>query len=208
MADALRLLTSDGVELEAEQVIVENERARMVLCHPHPLHGGTMKSLVISELFSALPRLSISCLRFNFRGVGESGGTHDAGDAERLDVLAAVDAFADDASPLVIAGWSFGADVTLSLHLPVVAGWIAIAPPLRYGTSFDAVAADPRPKLILLAAHDEFRPAAEVEIITAGWTATTTETVPGASHFFVGRTDRLVDLVRTWISGEIFENRP
>lgn len=167
-----------------------------------------MKSLVISELFTALPRLGISCLRFNFRGVGESGGTHDHGDAERLDVLAAVDGLADDASPLVIAGWSFGADVTLSMHLPIVAGWIAIAPPLRYGTSFDAVAADPRPKLILLAAHDEFRPAVEVEVITAGWTATTTETVPGASHFFVGRTDRLVDLVSTWMNGEIFETQP
>ena len=167
-----------------------------------------MKSLVISELFTALPRLGISCLRFNFRGVGESAGTHDHGDAERLDVLAAVDGFADDALPLVIAGWSFGADVTLSAPVPTVAGWIAIAPPLRYGTSFDAVAADPRPKLVLLAAHDEFRPAAEVGVITACWTATTTETVPGASHFFVGRTDRLVDLVRTWMSGEVLERRP
>ncbi len=166
-----------------------------------------MRSLVISELFAALPRLGVSCVRFNFRGVGESSGAHDHGDAERLDVLAAVDGFDDTTSPLVIAGWSFGADVTLSIDEPIVGGWIAIAPPLRYGSSFEAVAADPRPKLVLLAAHDEFRDAAEVAAITASWTATTTEKVPGASHFFVGRTDRLVDLVGLWMSDESFGNR-
>ncbi len=166
-----------------------------------------MRSLVISELFAALPALGISCLRFNFRGVGESDGTHDTGDAERLDVLAAAEAFADESSPLVILGWSFGADVTLSIDRSNVAGWIAIAPPLRYGTDFATVGADLRPKLVVLAAHDEFRPAGEVAAITAGWTATTTETVAGASHFFVGRTDRLVDLAATWTRGEICDNR-
>ncbi len=166
-----------------------------------------MKSLVVSELFTALPGLGISCLRFNFRGVGESSGTHDDGDAERLDLVAAVDAFDHTTSPLVIAGWSFGADVTLSIDAARAAGWIAIAPPLRYGLGFADVAADSRPKLVILAAHDEFRPAAEVAEITAGWTATTTETVPGASHFFIGRTDRLVALVGTWMSDEVFGNR-
>ena len=207
MAELFRLLASDGVELEAERSFAEHERARLVLCHPHPLHGGTMKSLVISELFAALPALGISCLRFNFRGVGESSGTHDDGDAERLDLLAAVDAFTDAGTPLVLAGWSFGADVTLSVGSPMAAGWIAIAAPLRYGLGFEAVAVDSRPKLVILAAHDEFRPAAEVAAITAGWTATTTETVPGASHFFIGRTDRLVALVGEWMSDEIVENR-
>lgn len=207
MAELFRLLASDGVELEAERSSAEHEQARLVLCHPHPLHGGTMRSLVISELFTALPRLGISCLRFNFRGVGESSGTYDDGDAERLDLLAAVDVFTDAGTPLVLAGWSFGADVTLSVPAPMAAGWIAIAPPLRYGLGFETVAVDPRPKLVILAAHDEFRPAAQVGAITAGWTATTTETVAGASHFFVGRTDRLVDLVGEWMSDEFFRNR-
>ena len=166
-----------------------------------------MRSLVISELFAALPALGISCLRFNFRGVGESSGIHDDGDAERLDVLTAVDAFDDTTSPLVIAGWSFGADVTLSIDAPTVGGWIAIAPPLRYGCSFEAVAADARPKLVVLGAHDEFRDAAEVASITAGWSNTTTETVAGASHFFGGRTEHLVDLMGTWMRDEFFEIR-
>lgn len=166
-----------------------------------------MRSLVISELFAALPALGISCVRFNFRSVGESGGSHDDGDAERLDVLATVEAFNDESSPLVILGWSFGADVTLSIDGPNAAGWIAIAPPLRYGTDFTSVGADLRPKLVILAAHDEFRPAAEVAAITASWRATTTETVAGASHFFVGRTDRLIDLTATWTRREVLRNR-
>ncbi len=166
-----------------------------------------MRSLVISELFGALPTLGISCVRFNFRGVGESEGSHNDGDAERLDVLAASEAFDVERSPLVILGWSFGADVTLSIDRSNVAGWIAIAPPLRYGTDFATVGADPRPKLVILAAHDEFRPATEVAAITGSWTATTTETVAGASHFFVGRTDRLIDLAATWMRDELLRNR-
>ena len=207
MAELLRLIASDGVKLEAERAVAAHEYARMVLCHPHPLHGGTMRSLVISELFGALPALGISCVRFNFRGVGESGGSHDDGDAERLDVLAAIEAFDDESSPLVILGWSFGADVTLSIDQSNVAGWIAIAPPLRYGTDFTTVGADPRPKLVILAAHDEFRPATEVAAITETWTGTTTETVAGASHFFVGRTDRLIDLAATWMRDELLRHR-
>ena len=62
-----------------------------------------------------------------------------------------------------------------------------------------AVGADPRPKLVLLAEHDEFRPAGEVEAVTRAWHNTRTEVVGGASHFFVGRTGHLVDTVATWI---------
>ncbi len=166
-----------------------------------------MRSLVVSELFRALPEAGITCLRFNFRGVGESLGTHDHGDGERLDVVAALEACGTSSRSLVLAGWSFGGDIALSLHAPEIAGWIAIAPPLRFGHQFDAVAADPRPKLVILAAHDEFRPAAEVAGITREWLATTTETIAGASHFFVGRTERVVDLVRSWVEGEIVDSR-
>lgn len=164
-----------------------------------------MRSLVISELFRALPAAGISCLRFNFRGTGESLGTHDGGDAERLDVASALDASAGGVRPVFLAGWSFGADVALSMDQAEIRGWIAIAPPLRFGHRFDVVAADPRPKLVLLAAHDEFRPAAEVAAVTDRWPATTTETLAGASHFFVGRTDRVVALVQSWITGQLIE---
>ena len=159
-----------------------------------------MQSLVISELFRTLPAAGVSCLRFNFRGVGTSTGTHDDGDGERLDVRAAVEAFVPTtAAPLIVLGWSFGADVMLSVCEPEIAGWIAVAPPLRFGRGSESVAQDSRPKLVLLAEHDEFRDATEVESETAEWINTTTATIPGASHFFVGRTDRLAELTLAWI---------
>jgi Predicted hydrolase of the alpha/beta superfamily len=203
MAAPVSLVTTDGVDLEGEIASAPQERARAVLCHPHPLHGGTMRSLVISELFTALPRAGITCVRFNFRGVGMSTGTHDGGDGERLDVRAAIRALSvdapDDATPVVVVGWSFGADIALSIHDHQLAGWIGIAPPLRYAHDIDALALDPRPKLILLAERDEIRDAREVAAITGGWDACTTEVVPGASHFFIGRTDRLIRSVTTWV---------
>ena len=78
-----------------------------------------MRSIVISALFGALPDAGVTCLRFNFRGVEGSGGVHDEGDGERRDASAAIDAL--DAAdrrrriPLVLTGWSFGADVALSV---------------------------------------------------------------------------------------------
>ena len=92
---SLTLATSDGVSLEAERAVPDGtSRATVVLCHPHPQYGGTMRSIVIGALFDALPDAGFTVLRFNFRGVERSTGAHDEGRAELLDVQAAVDAAA------------------------------------------------------------------------------------------------------------------
>ena len=205
MTDRVALVTADDETLEAELAPAAAPRAQVVLCHPHPQFGGDMRSLVISELFRALPDLGITTLRFNFRGVGHSTGAYDGGDAERHDVRAAVAWLHDhDASrPLFLVGWSFGADLALSDTEPALAGWVAIALPMRFGHDLGVVGADPRPKLVLLAANDEYRDASEVEAVAAGWRATTTEVIAGASHFFVGRTARLVEATSTWITDQV-----
>lgn len=189
--------TSDGLTLEAEFARASAPRAAAVLCHPHPQAGGTMRSIVISALFEALPGAGVTCLRFNFRGVEGSDGAYDEGRGEQLDVLAAIatiDAEVAPGLPFVLAGWSFGADLALATVVDRIAGWFAIAPPLRMVPDFSAVAADPRPKFLALAEHDEFREPASVREATRDWVATDIEVIGGASHFFVGRTDRLVDL--------------
>jgi len=204
---SLTLDTSDGVRLEAERATPDGlSRASVVLCHPHPQYGGTMRSIVIGALFDALPDAGFTTLRFNFRGVEQSTGTHDEGRAELLDVQAAVDAAADARAerggagePLVLAGWSFGADMTLATHDDRIAAWIGIAPPLRFRSDFDAVAHDARPKLLVLGQHDEFRDPASVVEATDDWNATELDVIAGASHFFVGRTDRVVDAVRAFV---------
>jgi hypothetical protein len=197
------LTTSDGESLVAEIApALGAPRAAMVLCHPHPQYGGTMRSIVISALFEALPAMGVTCLRFNFRGVAGSSGDHDGGRAERADAQAAVNALVENVGtglPLILTGWSFGADVALSVADATIVAWLAIAPPLRFATDLAPVAGDPRPKHLALAEHDEFRPPHEVTDAVATWTATTTEVVGGASHFFIGRTDRLVVIADAFV---------
>jgi alpha/beta superfamily hydrolase len=156
-----------------------------------------MRSLVTSALFDALPAAGYATLRFNFRGVEGSEGTWDDGTGEQHDVVAAIDALGAELMsgvPLAVVGWSFGGDMALSVADSRVAGWCAIAPPLRFSDGA-SVAYDPRPKHLVLAEHDEVRAPQEIVDAVAPWTATTVEVVGGASHFFVGRTDRVVDAV-------------
>jgi alpha/beta superfamily hydrolase len=200
---SLTLTTPDGQSLEAELATPERApRAAAVLCHPHPQYGGTMRSIVIGALFDALPAAGITCLRFNFRGVERSTGAHDDGRGELLDVRAALDTVTDARAgnePVELAGWSFGADMTLATHDDRLAAWLAIAPPLRFAADFDAVARDARPKQLVLGQHDEFRDPASVVEATEDWHATEIEVIAGASHFFVGRTDRVVDAARAFV---------
>ena len=187
---------ADGVVCEAEFRAADEPRAVVVLCHPHPQFGGTMRSVVISPLFDALPARGYSCLRFNFRGVERSTGEYGEGATEPIDVVAALDEAAPAAIgiPLVLVGFSFGADMALSVDDERVHAWVGIAPPLRFSSAF-AIGRDPRRKHLILAAHDEFRAPDEVEREVASWENTTTVVVSGASHFFVGRTDRVIDEV-------------
>jgi alpha/beta superfamily hydrolase len=199
---SLTLQASDGVTLEAERTVPDGaSRASVVLCHPHPQYGGTMRSIVIGALFDALPLAGCTALRFNFRGVERSTGVHDDGRGELLDVHAAVDSAAEvrGDEPLLLVGWSFGADMTLATPDARLAGWVGIAPPLRFRGDFEAVAHDARPKLLVLGQHDEFREPASVVDATGSWSSTEVDVIPGASHFFVGRTDRVVEAVRGFV---------
>ncbi len=175
MTEVITIATADGEMLEGEIARADGvARAVYVLCHPHPQFGGSMRSLVISELFRALPAAGITTLRFNFRGVESSTGAWSAGTGERLDAAAAVATGADlePGRPLVLAGWSFGADMALATLDARIAGWCLVATPLRYTTDADvtAIAGESRPKLLVLAEHDEVRPADEVAALASSWT--------------------------------------
>jgi alpha/beta superfamily hydrolase len=198
----LTIKTADGVALEAEWADPAGgapPEVVVVLAHPHPQYGGTMRSIVISALFDALPKLGYACLRFNFRGVENSEGAYAEGRDEPNDVRAAVATAVERAPgvPCALVGWSFGADMALTVADASITGWVGIAPPLRFRATSDyaPVGNDARPKLLVLAAHDEFRTPAEIEADVAGWQNTRVDVIPGASHFFVGRTDRVVDAV-------------
>ncbi|MGZ4759987.1 MAG: alpha/beta hydrolase, partial [Acidimicrobiales bacterium] len=130
--ETFSLRTSDGLALEAEARIPADATIAALLAHPHPLHGGSMRSLVTSELFRSLPERGVAVVRFNFRGVEGSHGTHGQGVDEQHDLVAGLDALTERVPglPLVILGWSFGADVGLTVVDPRLAGWFLIAPPI------------------------------------------------------------------------------
>lgn len=177
-------------------VVPGSARSLVVLCHPHPQQGGTMTSLVTSELFRTLPTSDIAVLRFNFRGVGASEGQHEFGVGEALDIVAALDAASDTcpALPIAVSGWSFGADTSLSVLDPRITAWLACAPPLRVVPLEDLTAAagvDPRPKVLIVPEHDQFRDPASAASATRDWRNTEIVTIAGADHFFVGRTDKV-----------------
>lgn len=201
--EAFRLHTSDGVSLEAELRTAPagpTPIGRVVLAHPHPQFGGSMRSLVTSELFRTLPDHGITTLRFNFRGVEGSEGTYGEGRAEHADVMAAIDALAarsaESTTPLVLCGWSFGADVSLSVIDERLAGWFLIAPPLRLLRPEEFVAAsDPRPKVLAVPEHDQYSSPECTREVTATWTNADVEVIAGGDHFLAGRTTVAADLL-------------
>lgn len=198
------LTTGDGLSLEAQWTVPDEPRTRVVICHPHPQYGGNMHSLVVSTLFTHLVGAGCAVLRFNFRGVGGSEGEHDFGEGEQLDVRAAVEAMAaagDGQCPLVLAGWSFGADMALTCDAPELAGWFLVAPPLRVVNAdrFKA-AADPRPKWLAVPERDQFNPPDQARSTVADWANTEIHPIGGADHFLVGRTDRLNTLIDEFVA--------
>ena len=182
------LATSDGESLQAELGGSAEPSLAVVITHPHPLMGGDMYTPVPGGFFrAACETEGVAALRFNFRGVGGSTGTHDEGRAERHDVAAAIDHLAGLAPgiPIVLAGWSFGADVSLTVDDERIVGWYLAAPPLRIVDAADMAASRAAaPKVLAIGERDQFNPPSQAEATTADWTATRVETVAGADHFF------------------------
>jgi len=210
----LRLTTADGLSLEAEarlpQVRTSEDSSgnlvtgTVVLAHPHPQQGGSMASLITSELFRILPQSGLGVLRFNFRGVGTSEGSYGEGRAERNDIVAAIDALVDlsPTRPLVLCGWSFGGDTSLSVVDERLSAWVAIAPPLRILPLEELSAAagsDPRPTLLIVPEHDQFRTPEAAAEATQDWVNTSIIAIAGADHFLVGRTEKVAGLVTAFI---------
>ena len=199
--NTVTLTTIDGVELVGDFRSADGPLLGSVaLAHPHPLYGGDRFNPVIEALFDHLPTLGFHCLRFDFRGVGSSGGEHDGGDSERLDVAAAVDfltTVGDDQA--WIAGYSFGSIVGLNVTEPRVSGWIAVAPPLAMANGRVLAAVDPRPKLVLAPVHDQFTESEEVVRTVTEWNSGSVTRIESADHFLIGHTTAVARSVGDWL---------
>ncbi|MBT5137588.1 MAG: hypothetical protein HOH36_00395 [Acidimicrobiaceae bacterium] len=175
--------SSDGTILEADVLIPETRVANAVVCHPHPLYGGNRNDAVVTALCQALVEADHEVVRFDFRGAGGSAGSYGGGSAEREDLLAAIDQLSDPLRPLVLAGYSFGADIALTVAPDVLQQWLVVAPVLQVFDSFVA-ASHEQAKRMIVGAHDQFQPAQNLSAITKTWVNTQVATIEAADHFF------------------------
>jgi len=134
-------------------------RMAAVVCHPHPLFGGTMHNKVVYQAAKALDALGLPVLRFNFRGAGMSEGKHDRGEGERGDVRAALDFLAAEypAIPLLLAGFSFGCWVGLRAGCEDarVTSLIGLGAPVN-NADFSYLKECGKPKLFVHGRKDQF----------------------------------------------------
>ncbi|MEO0492025.1 MAG: alpha/beta hydrolase [Actinomycetota bacterium] len=182
--ETVRFDVEPGVTLEGDRLTPTDAVGAAVVCHPHPLYGGSRADAVVGSVTRALVGAGRDVLRFDFRGTGGSTGNHGGGPDEQADLRAAIDLVASDA-PLIVAGYSFGADVALSVVDPRVTRWITVAPVLSVFSTF-AAAGDARPKTLIAAAHDQFQPADRLRDAVDGWVNTEVVPIAGADHFFHG----------------------
>lgn len=168
-----------------------------VVCHPHPLHGGTMDNKVVTTLVRTFHDAGLSVLRFNFRGAGHSAGNHDQGRGEVDDLLAVLAWMHREqgVSVVSVAGFSFGAWVSAA----ATACWpetlrldrlFLVAPPVQY-PGFDGLQ-PPAGTLVLMGDQDEVvDPEAMRAWANSRQFPCELMVFPGASHFFHGRLTNL-----------------
>jgi len=194
------LLDGPAGKLEALLEIPEDPpRAAALVCHPHPLFGGTMHNKVVHRLARGLRRSGHVVLRFNFRGVGKSEGRHDLGAGEIEDARAALDWLRGryPGLPYSLAGFSFGSRVIVNLGcaLPDAERLIALGVPAKRDP-VGVLAECTTPKVFVQSTHDEYGPKAEMEAFYAQVAAPKKLIwVEAQDHFFAGGLDELERLV-------------
>jgi alpha/beta superfamily hydrolase len=175
-----------------------------VVCHPHPLFGGTMHNKVVYQAAKSLDHFGLPVLRFNFRGAGESAGTHDRGRGEQGDVRAAIDFLADKFSglPVLLAGFSFGSWVGLRAGCEDVrvAELIGIGLPVN-DSDFTYLSGCGKPKLFVQGSKDKFGSLERLERLVVSLPGENRLTaVKEADHFFTGKLDQLGRAITNWLS--------
>ena len=208
MADIFhRTLTLEGPAGRLEAILwntpAGGPHLAALLCHPHPLYGGTMHNKVIYQVAKSLHAHGIPVLRFSFRGTGESEGVHDRGHGEQDDIRATLSFLAAEfpGRPILLAGFSFGAWVGLRVGCqdPRVSELIGLGIPVD-NVSLEYLRSCAKPKLIIQGANDQYGSRVSVEALFQAMPGTKRLVfVEDADHFFTGRLDQVAAAIDAWI---------
>ncbi len=209
-AGTIRSLFLEGPAGRLEALLnagASNAAYAAVVCHPHPLFGGTLHNKVVFHAMKGLNSFGFPVLRFNFRGTGLSPGEHDHGDGEVEDVRAALDWLDQEFHlPLIFAGFSFGAAVGLRAACSDARAKAAIGlglpvSPIDDRTyDFSFLQNCIKPKLFVSGDRDQFGAPAQLEgLVHSIPGPKKLVLVPGADHFFEGRLREMRDAIEHWV---------
>jgi alpha/beta superfamily hydrolase len=181
-------------------------RYAALICHPHPLHGGTLHNKVVFHAAKALTGFGFPALRFNFRGAGLSEGTHDGGRGEQEDVRAALEyLYGETGLPVLFAGFSFGAATGLRVACREarVEGCISLGTPVnvegRHYT-YGFLKECRKPLLMISGGNDIYSPRMELQqAFQSAPGPKRLVIVEGADHFFLGHLGEMQAAIEGWV---------
>jgi uncharacterized protein len=207
--DEQRVTFKSG-ELELEGMIAlpggAGPHRAAVVCHPHPLYGGSMSNNVVEAVLEALWARGLATLRFNFRGVGRSEGEFDNGLGEADDAVAAVRFLTAhkgvQAADALLAGYSFGAATALraAASTEAVAGIVAVALPLGM-IDPSVLGAVAKPIVLLAGDQDSYCPAKHLAALAERLgPLARLRIIAGADHFFAAREHEIVAALKEMLA--------
>jgi alpha/beta superfamily hydrolase len=206
----IRSLFLDGPAGRLEALLnlgAEKATHAAVVCHPHPLYGGTLHNKVVFHTMKALHSFGFPVLRFNFRGAGLSQGEYDNGRGEVEDVRTALVWLDREFHlPLLFAGFSFGAAVGLQAACPdarvqaAIGLGLPVAPIDERSYDFGFLQTCSKSKLFVSGARDQFGPQAQLErIVESLPEPKKLVLIARADHFFAGRLREMRETVESWV---------
>ena len=207
---SIRSFFIDGPVGQLEALLnlgAENPSHAALVCHPHPMYGGTLHNKVVFHTMKALNSFGFPVLRFNFRGAGLSHGEHSNGIGEVEDVRAALDWLENEyRQPILFAGFSFGAAVGLRAACPdervkaLIALGTPVAPIEERSYDYEFLNTCTKPKLFLSGARDQFGPRAKLQaVVDCVADPKKLVLIEGADHFFEGRLREVRESIEAWV---------
>jgi alpha/beta superfamily hydrolase len=200
-------INNNEIKLEAELFQSNTNPLNLVIliCHPHPQYGGNMFNNVVSGIFNKLIKNEISCLRFNFRGVGRSSGSHSDGSGELSDVHACTDFLINERNfeRIILCGYSYGAAIgcTAVGYSDKIIGYISISIPWGFmGSEYKKMSQTPKPKFFIQGNRDTV---AHYENFQANYDSYSEpkkyKIINGADHFYWGYEEQVADEILTFL---------